>query len=138
MASVITGHYRGEKQVEICHQSSGVKIISDAPVDNFGKGSSFSPTDLVAGALGSCMLTLIAIVGEREELSLTGMHFRVEKHMAAAPARKIARLPLQLHLPSALGSSMREKLERAALTCPVHHSLHPDVQIEVVFMYDVY
>ncbi len=101
-----------------------------------GDGSTFSPTDLVAAALGACMMTLIGILADREGIDLSGMHFRVEKHMNATP-RRIGKLPITIHLPENIALDKREKVERAALTCPVHHSLHPDIEIPVEFLYDV-
>lgn len=133
----LRGYYQGDKQVRVQHGPSGVELTTDAPLDNFGKGSSFSPSDLVAGALGACMLTVMAIVAERHQWSLAGAHFEVEKHMSSTPPRRIVELPISLHLPSALEQSAREVLERTAHTCPVHQSLHPDIAVEVRFVYDV-
>ena len=136
MSVEIRGRYAGNKKTILTHLPSGVEFATAAPLDNQGDGSSFSPTDMVAGALGACMLTLIAIVGERDGLDVSGTHFRVEKHMQASP-RRIGRLPISVHLPVGLNTEARAKLERAALTCPVHHSLHPEIEIPVEFCYDV-
>jgi putative redox protein len=135
MAVEITGTYQGNKRVALKHGPSGAELITDAPKDNNGEGASFSPTDLVATALGSCMLTIIAIVGERNELDLAGMAMRVEKHMSQEP-RRIGRLPLTITLPAHLSQDDRTKLERAALACPVHQSLHPDIEVAVDFVYE--
>mgnify|MGYP000323567389 CR=1 FL=1 len=81
-------------------------------------------------------MTLIAILADREGIDLAGMHFRIEKHMNATP-RRIGKLPITIHLPAHIQADKREKVERAALTCPVHHSLHPDIEIPVEFLYDV-
>lgn len=132
---VITGTYKGNKRIELHHGPSGVTITTDAPKDNQGEGRSFSPTDLAAASLGACMLTVISIVAERDGIDLAGMSMRVEKHMATNP-RRIARLPLQIHLPAHLTQDQRKKLENTARTCPVHHSLHPDVNVELNFLYD--
>jgi putative redox protein len=135
MAVEITGTYQGTKRVLLKHGPSGAELITDAPKDNNGEGASFSPTDLVATGLGACMLTIIAIVGERSELDLQGMSMQVEKHMSLDP-RRIGRLPLSIVLPSHLSEDDRTKLERAALACPVHQSLHPDIEIDVQFKYE--
>jgi len=136
MGIKITGKYLGKKRSELTHGPTGTKITVDAPKDNEGEGTTFSPTDLVTGGLGACMMTLIAIVGERDGIVLDGMHMEVEKNMTAAP-RRIESLPIQIHLPKSIPETKRSKLENAARTCPVHRSLHPDVSIEITFLYDV-
>src|SRR5215210_4126617 len=134
MAVEITGKYIGNLAQEMTHGPSGAVLKTVPPVDNQGDGSSFSPTDLVATALASCMMTLICIVGERDELDLTGLSVHVEKHMAGSP-RRIGRLPSRIRMPAVLTPMQRKKLENAALTCPVHMSLHPDIEREVEFEY---
>lgn len=134
MAVEITGTYTGNLNVELEHGPSGVKIQTAAPLDNKGDGSSFSPTDLMAAALGACMTTIMGIVAERNGIDLRGMTFRVEKHMNADP-RRIGQVPVELHMPAGLDANQRKKLERAALTCPVHHSYHPDIDKPVKFFY---
>jgi putative redox protein len=136
MAVEITGRVTGKLKTEMTHGPSGVASRTAAPVDNQGDGSSFSPTDLVAAALASCMVTTMAIVAERDGVDFSGVTFRVEKHMSGDP-RRIARLPVEIHLPASLPPAEREKLERAAHTCPVHRSLHADVEKDVRFVYDV-
>lgn len=136
MSVKITGTYSGKKKTELLHVDSGSVILTDAPRDNSGDGSKFSPTDLVAAAFGSCVMTTIAIVAERGGLSVEGMHMSVEKHMSQEP-RRIGALPLTVHLPKALLPHERQKLERAGLGCPVHHSLHPEVRCDITFLYDV-
>ena len=135
MAVEITGRYTGNLKMELTHGPSGAHLKTAAPVDNRGDGSSFSPTDLVAAALGSCMITTMAIVAEREGIDFTTATFRVEKHMQNDP-RRIGALPVVLHLPASLTPDQRTKLERAAHTCPVHRSLLPDVEKKVEFVYD--
>lgn len=117
---------------EARHAPSGSTLHTDAPVDNHGRGESFSPTDLVATALGSCMLTVMGIAAERHGWALAGSRARVIKEMVQAPVRRIGRLRVRLELP-ALDERARTTLERAAHTCPVHQSLHPDVAIELEF-----
>lgn len=134
MAVTIEGTYRGDLNTESIHGPSGVRLITAAPVDNQGDGSSFSPTDLVATALGSCMMTILGILARREGIDLEGATYRVEKHMQDSP-RRIASLPVTLHLPAGLTANQKKKLERGALTCPVHHSLLPEIDKPVTFVY---
>jgi len=125
--------YQGELRCQATHGPSGTTLLTDAPADNQGKAESFSPTDLVAVALGSCMLTIMGIVARRHAWDLTGTTVRVEKHMVTAPVRRIGRLPVEITVPVHLTDEQRQMLERAARTCPVHHSLHPDIEAPVTF-----
>lgn len=134
MATPISGRYAGDLKVDLLHELSGTRWRTAAPVDNHGDGSSFSPTDMVAAAFGACALTLIAIVGERDGLDLSGLAFRVEKQMTSEP-RRIGGLPLVVTMPAGLDAATRAKLERAALTCPVHRSLPPEVERPITFVY---
>jgi putative redox protein len=134
MAVEMTGKYIGNLKTELTHGPSGTVIRTAAPVDNQGDGSSFSPTDLASASLGACMLTLIAIVGERDGLDLTGLSFRLEKHMAANP-RRIGAVPVTIQMPAGLTPEQRKKLENAALTCPVHKSLSEGLEKPVAFVY---
>lgn len=134
MAVEITGHYQGNLNVALEHGPSGTRMSTAAPVDNNGDGSSFSPTDLVAAGLGACMVTLIAIVGERNGLDLSEVSFRLEKHMQADP-RRIGSIPVSIQMPAGLDAGQRKKLERAALTCPVHKSLLEEIEKTVTFQY---
>lgn len=131
----VTGRYLGNKRVELKHGPTGSTIITDAPKDNHGEGSTFSPTDLVAAALGACMLTVMSIVAERDGISLAGMTVEVTKQMADQP-RRIGSLPVVIHMPKALSPEQRIKLERVARTCPVSHSLNPLIEAEIGFIYD--
>jgi putative redox protein len=130
------GKYLGEKRVEIIHDDSGAKITTSAPKDNQGDGLQFSPTDLVAAALGGCIITTLAIVAERNNISVAGAHFTVEKQMNQSP-RRIGRLPVVVHLPAGLSAEQRTRVEAAAKACPVHHSLHPEIEAVIDFIYDV-
>lgn len=134
MAVKIRGSYAGGLKVDLVHEPSGATIRTAAPADNNGDGSSFSPSDLVAGALGACMLTIIAIVGERDGISLDGLSFSVEKHMQPDP-RRIRALPITIRMPDVPDPKMRAKLERSALTCPVHRSLLEEIEKPVQFVY---
>ena len=125
--------YQGQLRCEAVHGPSGTKLSTDAPKDNHGKGESFSPTDLVATALGTCMLTIMGIVAQRHNISLDGATVSVGKEMAASPARRIGRLTVDIHVPGKLDDEQRKLLENAAHTCPVHKSLHPEIEIPVVF-----
>jgi uncharacterized OsmC-like protein len=136
MAVEITGEYTGKLGTVLRHGPSGAELRTAAPVDNQGDGSSFSPTDLVAAALGACMLTIVGILAEREGVDLKGSHFRVEKHMHPDP-RRIASLPITFHLPRTLTAAQRTKMERGALTCPVHRSLLEEIDKAVTFVYDI-
>ena len=126
--------YSGQKHCELTHLPSTSKIETDAPKDNQGKGERFSPTDLVGAALGSCILTTMAIVAERDGLSIEGAKASVEKVMSAQP-RRIESLTVQVTLPASLSDNHRKKLEASAKQCPVHKSLHPDVKLPISFIY---
>lgn len=125
--------YAGELRCEAVHAPSGQGLATDAPVDNQGRGASFSPTDLVATALGTCMLTTMGIVARRHGWSLEGASASVEKVMVSDPVRRIGRLEVVLRMPAALDERARTTLERTAHTCPVHKSLAPEVEIPVRF-----
>jgi len=125
--------YRGELRCGATHGPSGETLVTDAPVDNHGKGESFSPTDLVATALGSCMLTLMGIFAARHEIDLRGTSVVVVKEMSTSAPRRIAKLRSEIRMPLPADHPHRAALERAALTCPVHESLRPDIERPVTF-----
>lgn len=125
--------YEGELRCTAEHGPSGTAIHTDAPKDNHGKGESFSPTDLVATALGSCILSVMGILARRLDVDLTGATASVEKEMVKDPARRIGRLTVKIHVPGPVSEEHQKMFERAALTCPVHKSLHPDVQMPITF-----
>jgi len=123
-ASVI---YTGNLRTTATHLKSGNEIITDAPVDNQGKGEAFSPSDLMATSLLSCMMTIIGILANRKLWDLTGMKGNVQKHMADQP-RKVSKIEIALHIPDRNWSEADKKMiEQAAMTCPVALSLHPDI-----------
>jgi putative redox protein len=130
----ITGRYMDPLGMEITHTPSGATIRTAAPRDNNGDGSSFSPTDLVAAALGSCMITVMGILARREGIPFADVEFRVEKHMRGDP-RRIDRIPVTIQMPSGLSDEQRGRLEAAALGCPVHLSLLPEIERDVEFRY---
>jgi putative redox protein len=125
--------YEGELHCVAVHGPSGASFSTDAPVDNQGRGESFSPTDLVATALGTCMLTTMGIVAKRHGWSLAGATATVKKGMVADPARRIGRLEVSIRIPAELDAQARETLERTALSCPVNVSLSPRIEVPVAF-----
>ncbi|MBX0291539.1 OsmC family protein [Hymenobacter sp. HSC-4F20] len=132
--STATARYAGHLRTEAVHVASGNTILTDAPVDNHGRGEAFSPTDLVSAALGSCMMTIMGIVAERHGLDLTGVRWEVTKHMLAEP-RRIGQIDVTFHLPATLTEKEQTILENAARTCPVALSLNPEIRQEVRFLY---
>ena len=131
----ITTVYEGQLRCRATRGPSGNTLITDAPVDNHGKGESFSPTDLVATALGACMSTVMGIFAARHEIDLRGMQISVRKEMVQTPVRRIAKLTTEIRMPLPATHEHRATLERTALTCPVHASLHPDVEKPVTFIW---
>jgi len=127
--------YQGDLRCEAVHQPSGIRLNTDAPKDNMGKGESFSPTDLVATALGTCMMTLMGIAARSLNVDLKGTRVTVQKEMVAVPMRRIGKLTVKIAVPTKLTDEQKQKLQQAALTCPVHQSLHPDVQQPVEFVW---
>ena len=125
--------YLGSLRTEAEHLQSGTKIITDAPVDNHGKGESFSPTDTVATALATCMLTIMGIKAEAMGISIEGTTAEVTKAMAAEP-RRISKIEVVLSLPKKYEAKEMKILENAAKTCPVFYSLHPDIEKDIRFV----
>ena len=125
--------YKGELRCLATHQPSSATLTTDAPKDNHGKGESFSPTDLVATALGTCMLTIMGIAAQSMQIDLSGTKVVVRKEMAAKPIRRIGTLAVTIDVPLSLGEAQRQKLINVAMTCPVHKSMHPDVQMPIDF-----
>ena len=130
MTSKVT--YLGDLRTSSIHLQSGSEIISDAPLDNNGKGEAFSPTDTVANALASCMLTVMGIKARDMGVSLTGSVAEVTKSMQAEP-RRISGIKVAFTMKSDADEKAKTILERTALTCPVHQSLHPDIVKDVTF-----
>ena len=124
--------YQGELRTSCIHIQSGTSILTDAPTDNHGKGEAFSPTDLVATALGSCMVSIMAIKSKDLELELKDSTLEVTKIMQAEP-RKIARIEVILNMAITTTEKNKTILERAAMHCPVLLSLHPDIEKVVTF-----
>lgn len=127
--------YEGQLRCKAIHGPSECELSTDAPVDNHGRGESFSPTDLVATALATCVSTIMGIYADRHQIDLTGMSVHVEKHMSPEPPRRISRLPVVIKVPTMVEQKHREALELAAAHCPVHESLHPDIDAPLTFIY---
>ena len=130
MVSIVCD-YLGALRCQAEHGPSGSRLETDAPLDNQGKGERFSPTDLVATALASCVLTVMGITAERHGWALEGCSARVEKTMTTGGRRKIAKLELWIQLPAALEDQARAVLQRAAQGCPVKESLEGAVAMEL-------
>lgn len=126
--------YNGELRTTATHPRSGSQIETDAPVDNNGKGERFSPTDMVASALGSCMLTIMGIKARDKGWNIEGTEVSIDKIMGTDP-RRITGVKVVISVPATAGldETARKILENAALTCPVAKSLHPDIQQDVTF-----
>ncbi len=127
--------YLNELRTEAIHPRSGARIITDAPVDNKGKGSAFSPTDLLATSLATCVLTTVGIMAAEKGIPLEGLKARVVKHMASSP-RRVERVEVHLEMNGqGLGEKERIMIENTARNCPVAVSLHPALVQEMVFYY---
>jgi putative redox protein len=140
MAVEIDVVYEGDLHCTAAHGPSQSKLATDAPADNQGRGETFSPTDLVATALGTCVLTTMGIVARRNNLDMTGTTARVVKEMVQQPVRRIGALRVTISFPAVQAAKLmaadRSKLEAAASHCPVHKSLHPDVEAPIEFVYE--
>lgn len=129
----ITAKYLGDLRVECVHQQSGTVLVTDAPKDNNGKGEAFCPTDLCATALAACAMTIIGIYGKLHGVDVEGTRIEVTKTMSADP-RRIGRLEVVFDMPDRpYTDKQKTMIERAAHTCPVHLSLHPDVEQTFTF-----
>ena len=125
--------YEGDLHTRAIHGPSGAELATDAPVDNEGKGELFSPTDLVGTAMGTCMLTIMGIYARRKGLAIEGAKASVEKTMSTDAPRRIVRLAIEIEVPLPAHHPDCRALEMAALGCPVHQSLHADMEKPVVF-----
>ncbi len=126
--------YKGNLRTEAEHLQSGSKMITDAPVDNHGKGEAFSPTDTVATALATCMITMMGIKAEEMGIELEGTRAEVTKTMAENP-RRISKIEANLYFPVVYSEKQTKILEHTARTCPVLQSLHPDIEKVISFKY---
>lgn len=125
--------YEGDLRCRISHDLSGDEILTDAPPEREGRGAGFSPTDLLAASLGSCILSVMAIAARVQKAPFEGATAHVAKTMRDKPSRRVAALDVTIRVPHALPSLTRTKLERAAATCPVKHALSKDVAVTVTF-----
>lgn len=126
--------YQGDLRTQSIHLQSNNQIITDAPTDNHGKGEAFSPTDLLASSLGSCMLTIMGIKAASMDLDISGTTAEVTKVMAAEP-RRVSEVQIEIQFQQAFDERTQKVLEQAALNCPVAKSVHPDIQQVVNFHY---
>lgn len=129
-----TVKYLGDLRVESTHLGSGAKILTDAPLDNHGKGAAFSPTDLCVVSLAACALTIMGIHSRNHGIDITGAEAEVSKKMSASPPRRIAEIDVVFTMPDRQYSEKeKQSLERAAASCPVHLTLHPEVTQNIIF-----
>jgi len=127
--------YSGKLRTRARHVASGLEIITDAPVDNMGQGEAFSPTDLLAASLGSCMLTVMGIACRKHGIEMDGTSLKVTKLMTSNP-RRVSEIRIEMKFPDVdYTGEQKEILEKTALTCPVALSLHPDIKQDVSFIY---
>ena len=128
--------YQGDLRTEARHEPSGSTLLTDAPKDNQGNGAAFSPTDLLATSLGTCMVTTMGIVAKRLNVDLTGTTVRVLKDMVSTPMRRVGKLTVEIHCPSSVPVEHRGQLEQTAMTCPVAKSLNADVEMPMRIFWD--
>jgi uncharacterized OsmC-like protein len=129
----MTGRYEGVLRTEARHLKSGNAVVTDAPPDNNGKGEAFSPTDLLCASLSSCMMTLMGITADREQVDLSGLTSKITKVMLSDP-RRVGEVHIAFHHPALKATELqKEKLKRAAITCPVAKSLNPEIKQVVTF-----
>lgn len=132
----ISVRYTGDLHCAATHGPSKTEIATDAPTDNKGKGESFSPTDLVATALASCMATTVGIVASEHGVDVKGMTVKISKEMSNDAPRRIVALPSEVHFPLPANHPKRDLLERTALNCPVHKSLPPEIERPTKFFWE--
>ena len=127
--------YEGDLRCRIVHGPSGDVILTDAPPDHEGRGESFSPTDLLAASLGSCILSVMATAARVQNVPFEGASARVEKTMRKKPTHRVVAMAVTIRMPRAPEPLIRTKLERAAATCPVKHALSKDLAVSVAFVW---
>jgi uncharacterized OsmC-like protein len=135
MGVKISGKYLGELAMQMTHELSGATVTTDPPLDNGGRGASFSPTDLVATALGACMMSVMTLEAKKKDWDLTGMSCDLEKHMSADLPRRIRQIDVTIKMPRSLESEARKTLENIAHNCPVAHSLKDALKVNCQFAY---
>jgi putative redox protein len=135
MEETIRTTYLGELRTQATHRHSGKELITDAPLDNKGKGEAFSPTDLLATSLGSCMLTIMGIAAREHSFNIDGTQVKIWKIMASDP-RRVGEVKIELTFPKNNYTDKQKKfIERSAYSCPVYYSLHPDLIKTIIFNY---
>jgi putative redox protein len=127
--------YEGDLSTRCVHSDNKAEVLTDAPKEIQGLGRVFSPTDLFAASLGSCMLTLMGIAAKRLNVDIKGSVAKVTKEMAVAPVRRIGKLRVEFSCPHSFSEDIIAKLIKMAETCPVHHSLHPDIVLEFTYQW---
>jgi putative redox protein len=132
----ITANYEGQLRCRATHGPSKNELITDAPADNMGKGEAFSPTDLVATALATCILTTIGIVAQRKGIEIKSMRAHAEKHMSTDTPRRIVKIPLKIWISLPPDHPERPLLEKAAHGCPVHQSVRADMEMPIEFVWE--
>jgi putative redox protein len=125
--------YEGNLSTRCIHQGNQAEIVTDAPKDNHGKGEMFSPTDLLAASLGSCLLTIMGIAAEKMKVDISGARVKVTKEMSKDLPRRIVKISVLFYCPKQFSSDITQKLESSSKGCPVHFSLHPDLEQEIIF-----
>jgi uncharacterized OsmC-like protein len=125
--------YEGDLSTRCVLKDNGAVISTDAPKEIQGLGRAFSPTDLLAASVGSCILTMMGMVARRRQLDLKGTRLIITKEMQAAPARRVGRIKVDLYCPQQFSPDVVDQLTKAAEACPVKQSLHPDIQQEITF-----
>lgn len=121
--------YEGQLRCKAQHMPSSTSLETDAPTDNQGRGESFSPTDLVATALGSCMATMIGITAQHKSIDVRGMRIAVQKEISADLPRRIGKLSVEVFMPLSESHPDKKIFQSSALSCPVQHSIHPDIEV---------
>lgn len=137
MGVKISGKFLGGLNTKMSHILSGESILTDPPLDNGGEGKSFSPTDLLATAAGSCVMTIMAIYAKKNNIDLTGMGCNVEKHMSKDPPRRISQIDIDIYMPKSIPEAQRDTLESVGNSCPVLLSLGQGVVVHKNYRYEV-
>ncbi len=128
--------YLDHLRVKAAHGPSKTQLITDAPSDNHGKGESFSPSDLVATALGACIITMMGIKAQQHQVKLTGLTAQIEKIMSSDSPRRIKKIICQFSCKAKVDKKMQTILQRTAMTCPVKESLNPEIELDIQFKWN--
>jgi putative redox protein len=127
--------YIGDLHCKLTHGPSKSTLLTDAPVDNHGKGEYFSPTDLVSASVGACILTVMALVADRNDFDIEGTHIKVSKEMASYPLRRIGKLALDISFPQRYEEKHFQMLKNVIKTCPVVSSLNPEIELVTNYLF---